>query len=123
MKKRSLSVFTILMAGLLLAGVALAANVPNDQPDSSAYVGKDWNCYLPAFKDANGVPVPFGQPSHPPPIGYQGDFYVDEFTDAKIKQAWLELKEKDPEAAKKVVDRLGYKDGKKESRVIGAFGA
>jgi pimeloyl-ACP methyl ester carboxylesterase len=121
MKKSNFSVFTILMAGLLMAGVALAANVPNDQPDSSAYVGKDWNCFLPAFKDINGVAIPFGQPSHLPPIGYQGDFYVDEFTDAKIKQAWLELKEKDPEAAKKVVDSLGYKDGKKESRVIGAL--
>jgi pimeloyl-ACP methyl ester carboxylesterase len=121
MKKRNLSVFTILMAGLLLAGVALAANVPNDQPDSSAYVGYPWNCFLPAFKDANGVPIPFGQPSHLPPIGYKGDFYVDEFTDAKIKHAWQELKAKDPEAAKKIVDGLGYKGGKKESRVIGAL--
>jgi hypothetical protein len=39
MKKRNFSVLTILMAGLLLAGVALAANVPNDQPDSSACGG------------------------------------------------------------------------------------
>jgi hypothetical protein len=31
MKKRNLSVLTILMAGLLMAGVALAANVPNYQ--------------------------------------------------------------------------------------------
>jgi hypothetical protein len=29
-----------------------------------------------------------------PPLGYRGDFYVDEFTDAKIKQAWQELKER-----------------------------
>jgi pimeloyl-ACP methyl ester carboxylesterase len=121
MKKRNLSVFTILMAGLLLAGVALAANVPNDQPDSSAYVGKDWNCFLPAFKDINGVAIPFGQPSHLPPIGYKGDFYVDEFTDAKIKQVWRELKMKDPEAAQKIIDGLGYVDGKKERRYIGAF--
>jgi hypothetical protein len=120
-KKWNLSVFTILMAGLLMAGVALAANVPNDQPDSSAYVGKGWNCYLPAFKDDNGVPIPFGQPSHLPPIGYQGDFYVYEFTDAKIKQAWQELKKKDPQAARKIVDSLGYVDGKKEFRVIGAL--
>jgi pimeloyl-ACP methyl ester carboxylesterase len=120
-KKGNLSVFTILMAGLLMAGVALAATVSDDQPDSSAYVGREWNCFLPAFKDANGVSIPFGQPSHLPPIGYQGDFYVAEFTDAKIKQAWQELKEKDPEAAKKIVDSLGYVDGKKEFRVIGAL--
>jgi hypothetical protein len=103
MKKGNLSVFTILMAGLLLAGVALAANVRNDQPDSSAYVGYDWNCFLPAFKDATGVSVPFKPAGIRPPIGYQGDFYVDEFTDAKIKQAWQELKAKDPEAAKKIL--------------------
>jgi hypothetical protein len=103
MKKRNLSVFTILMAGLLMAGVALAANVPNDQPDSSAYVGYDWNGYLPAFKDSNGVSIPFRPTAITPPIGYQGDFYVDEFTDVKIKQAWQELKEKDPATAKKIL--------------------
>jgi hypothetical protein len=105
-KKRSLSVFTILMVGLLMAGVALAANVPNDQPDSSAYVGLGWNCYLPAFKDTKGVSIPFKPTSIHPPIGYNGDFYVDEFTDAKIKQAWQDLKAKDPEAAKKILANI-----------------
>ena len=100
-KKRNFSVFTILMVGLLTTGVALAATVPNDQPDSSAYVGRDWNCYLPAFKDVNGVSIPFKPTGILRPIDYQGDFYVSEFTDAKIKQAWQELKEKNPEAAKK----------------------
>jgi hypothetical protein len=104
-KKWNLSVFTILMAGLLMAGVVLAANVPNDQPDSSAYVGYDWNCFLPAYKDANGVSVPFKPAGIRPPVGYQGDFYVNEFTDAKIKHAWRELKAKDPEAAKKILDK------------------
>jgi pimeloyl-ACP methyl ester carboxylesterase len=103
MKKRSLSVFTVLMAGLLLAGVALAATVSGDQPDSSAYVGYGWNAYLTAFKGADGVSIPFKPTGILPPIGYQGDFYVDEFTDAKIKQAWQELKAKDPEAAKKIL--------------------
>jgi pimeloyl-ACP methyl ester carboxylesterase len=55
-----------------------------------------------------------------PPLGYQGDFYVDGFTDAKIKQAWQELKAKDPEAAKKILD--GLKVGKKsEYRFIGVL--
>jgi hypothetical protein len=102
-KKWNLSVFTILMVGLLMAGVALAATVSEDQPDSSAYVGYDWNCFLPAFKDDKGVSIPFKPTSICPPIGYQGDFYVDEFTDTKIKQAWLELKEKDPNTAKKIL--------------------
>jgi hypothetical protein len=106
MKKRNLSVFTILMAGLLLAGVALAANVPNDQPDSSAYVGYGWNGYLPAFKDANGVSIPFMPTRILPPINYKGNFYIDEFTDAKIKQAWENLKTKDPAAAKKIIENV-----------------
>jgi hypothetical protein len=103
-KKWNLSVFTILMAGLLMVGVALAATAPNDQPDSSAYVGVRWNGYLPAFKDADNVSIPFMPTSILPPIGYQGDFYVAEFTDAKIKQAWQELKVKAPDAAKKILD-------------------
>jgi hypothetical protein len=105
-KKWNLSVFTILMAGLLMAGVALAANVPNDQPDSSAYVGRDWNCYLPAFKDANGVSIPFKPVSILRPISYQGDFYVNEFTDAKIKHIWQELKDKNPEVTKKILNDM-----------------
>jgi hypothetical protein len=102
-KKSSLSIFTILMAVLLIAGVALAATVPGDQPDSSAYVGFGWDGYLPAFKDDNGVSIPFKPAGVRPPIGYQGDFYVNEYTDAKIKQAWQELKEKDPAAAQKIL--------------------
>jgi hypothetical protein len=118
MKKGNLSIFTILLAGLLMAGVAVAANVPNDQPDSSAYVGYGWNGYLPAYKDVNGVSIPFKPTSIHPPVGYQGDFYVDEFTDAKIKQAWQELKEKDPVAAKKIMADIPEKS---ESRRIGAL--
>jgi hypothetical protein len=85
-------------------------------------VGDDWNCFLPAFKDANGVSIPFKPTGIRPPIGYQGDFYVDEFTDAKIKQAWRELKEKNPEAAQKIIESLGYdKDGKNERRDTGTL--
>jgi hypothetical protein len=117
-EKWNFSVLTMLMVGLLMAGVALAANVPNDQPDSSAYVGYGWNCYLPAFKDANGVSIPFLPAGIRPSIGYQGDFYVDEFTDAKIKQAWQELKEKDPAAAKKILAAIPEKS---EARRTGAL--
>jgi hypothetical protein len=121
-KKWNLSVFTILMAGLLMAGVALAAAAPEDQPDSTAYVGWDWNGYLPAFKDANGVPIPFKPAGIHPPIGYQGDFYVDEFTDAKIKQAWQDLKTKDPEAAKKILANVNANTDETLSRVFRSTG-
>jgi hypothetical protein len=109
-KKRNLSILTILMVGLLLAGVAVATTVSNDQPDSSAYVGHGWDCYLPAFKDTKGVSIPFMPTSIIPPIGYQGDFYVDEFTDAKIKQTWQELKVKDSVAAKKILAGISVKE-------------
>jgi hypothetical protein len=59
MSKKWNLVFTILMVGLLMAGVALAATVSDEQPNSSAYVGYDWNAFLPAFKDVNGVSIPF----------------------------------------------------------------
>jgi hypothetical protein len=102
-RKFNLSIYTVVMFMILVGGVAVAATVPNDQPDSSAYVGFNWNAYLPAYKDTNGISIPFKPTSILPPIGYRGDFYVDEFTDTKIKQAWQELKVKDPEAAKKIL--------------------
>jgi hypothetical protein len=111
-------IFTFLMAGLLMSGVALAVTTSNDQPDSSAYVGWGWNGYMPAFKDADGVSIPFLPVGTRPPIGYQGDFYIDEFTDAKIKQAWQELKVKDPDKAKKILAGLS---GNMEYRVIGSL--
>jgi hypothetical protein len=114
-KKRNFSVFTILLAGLLMAGVALAANVPNDQPDSFTYVGYDSYGYVPAYKDTNGVSIPFIPTRIRPSIGYQGDFYVDEFTDAKIKQAWKELKVKDPNTAKKILAGLSTNTDKTAS--------
>jgi hypothetical protein len=122
-KKWSLSVFTFLMVGLLMAGVALAATVSDDQPDSSAYVGYSLNGFLPAFKDAKGVSIPFKPTSIRPPIGYQGDFYVNEFTDAKIKQAWQELKEKDPAAAKKILDGMSGISPNPERRFVGSLGS
>jgi hypothetical protein len=87
-----------------IARIEVALAVPGEQPESSAYVGWNWDAYLPAFKDAKGVFIPFRPTGICPPLDYQGDFYVAEFTDAKIKQAWLELKAKNSEAAKQIMD-------------------
>jgi hypothetical protein len=107
------------MAGLLITGVALASTVPPvNQPDSSAYVGLRWNGYLPAFKDANGVSIPFMPTFIRPPIDYQGDFYVNEFSDYKIKQAWKEFKVKDPDGAKKILTNVSVN---MEYRFTGSF--
>jgi hypothetical protein len=121
-KKWNLLIFTILIVVVLMAGVAMASTTPGDQPDASIYVGYDWNGYLPAFKNVKGDSIPFMPTRILPPIGYHGDFYVDEFTDAKIKQAWKELKAKEPAAAKKILAGLSAYSDKtdlKKYRVTG----
>ena len=37
--------------------------------------------------------IPFSNAAVLPPEGYRGDFYVDEFTDAKLRARWLECKQ------------------------------
>jgi hypothetical protein len=122
-KKFNISIFTIITIGMLMVGVAVSATIPGVQPDASAYVGYSLNGYLPAFKDAKGVSIPFKPTSIRPPIGYRGDFYVDEFTDTKIKQAWQELKTKDPAAAKNILDRMSGMSPNPERRFIGTLGS
>lgn len=77
------------------------------QLESTAYVGFGMNGPLPAIKgeDPGGkmVSIPFKPTVMRRPTMYQGDFYVDEFTNNKIKEKWIELSTKDPEAAKKVI--------------------
>jgi hypothetical protein len=60
--------------------ITSASAARGEQPDSSVYVGWNWNAYLPAFKDADGVAIPFMPTGIRPPIGYQGDFFVDEMS-------------------------------------------
>jgi pimeloyl-ACP methyl ester carboxylesterase len=50
--------------------------------------------------------IPFTSAAERPPAGYKGDYYVDEFTDAKLRERWLACK-KDPACfarARKPVD-------------------
>ena len=85
----------------LLAAVALAAcaAMPAPEPqtvarampptDCKAWVGTDRNVELPGYllPQANGATqcVPLLLTAHKPPPGYRGEFYVDEFTDGKLK--------------------------------------
>ncbi len=51
----------------------------------------DANADLPGYfvDDPQGtVCVPFTPAQQQPPAGYQGNFYVDEFTDAAVKAKW-----------------------------------
>ncbi|KQP21934.1 alpha/beta fold hydrolase [Pseudorhodoferax sp. Leaf267] len=64
--------------------------------DCTAMVGVDRNAELPGYllpqSDGRSVCVPLLVTAHKPPAGYMGDFYVDEFSDAKLKQRWAECK-------------------------------
>lgn len=90
---------TAALALLVIAGCALPGR---DGPprraeppptDCQAYVGIDRNAMLPGYllPGANGatVCVPLLLSAHRPPRDYAGqNFYIDEFTDAKLKARW-----------------------------------
>jgi len=64
--------------------------------DCMAWVGTDRNRDLAGYllPQPNGATqcVPLLLTANKPPTGYQGDFYVDEFTDAKLKERWAACK-------------------------------
>ncbi|MCD8141164.1 MAG: hypothetical protein LUE17_15585 [Planctomycetaceae bacterium] len=91
-------VFPLVIPVLLAAWCGIAP-----AQDGSAYVGYGWNGYLPAIQAEDGTLIPYLPVSFVPPADYVGDYYVDEFTDAKIKQLYLDLKERDPSAAGKAL--------------------
>ena len=84
------------LLGITLLSMALTARadpLPRiPPPECSAHVGYDRDLDLPGYliPTAGGalVCVPFAATAAHPPPGYSGDFYVDEFTDAKVKERW-----------------------------------
>ena len=64
--------------------------------DCKAWVGVDRNVELPGYllpQASGGMQcVPLLVTAYKPPAGYRGDFYVDEFTDAKLKERWAACK-------------------------------
>lgn len=94
----SRGVITALIAGAgLMAlparaqeGVDVSGNAP--PVECHAHVNYDrnadeWPGYL-TTEDGEEVCLPFTPTGLVPPDGYAGDFYVDEFTDAKVREAW-----------------------------------
>ena len=86
---------------VVLAACSTPPAVPpiaRDTPpaDCQAWVGADRNAELPGYllPQPNGAPqcVPLLLSANKPPVGYRGDFYVDEFTDAKLKARWAACK-------------------------------
>lgn len=102
---------------LLLAGglVGLAAaDAPRDfqptiapvpPPDCQAYVAYDRDMTLPGYllptSAGASTCIPFTSVAAHPPKGYQGDFYVNEFTDTKLRERWVACK-----ANKQCYDRV-----------------
>ncbi|HET7333824.1 MAG TPA: hypothetical protein VFI93_01810, partial [Rhizomicrobium sp.] len=79
---------------------------PNVPPtECEAHVGYDRDVDLPGYLIAKGNGptqcVPITVTAIKPPKGYQGDFYVDEFTNAKLRARWVTCKA-DPVCYKRV---------------------
>jgi pimeloyl-ACP methyl ester carboxylesterase len=72
-----------------------SAQVP--PPDCAALVGYDRDLVLPGYvlptSAGAATCIPFTSAAAHPPANYHGDFYVDEFTDAKLRAHWLECKQ------------------------------
>jgi hypothetical protein len=101
-------------AGVLLSACASA---PSGQPtvravpptDCTSWVGTDRNRDLPGYllprADGGTQCVPLLLTAARPPAGYRGDFYVDEFTDAKLKARWAACKS-DAACFKRIDDQM-----------------
>jgi pimeloyl-ACP methyl ester carboxylesterase len=64
--------------------------------ECTVHINYDLNTDLPGYwvEDPDGTTcVPFVETVNQPPEGYEGNFYVDEFTDAAIKAKWEECKQ------------------------------
>ncbi len=77
--------------------------------DCTAHVGYDRDLTMPGYLlPTSAGPrtcIPFTTARAHPPKGYKGDFYVDEFTDAKLRERWEECK-KDKDCRKRVYDQV-----------------
>ncbi len=102
------------MAALGLCGAAHAADyvskrAPVPPPECSAHVAYDRDQTMPGYiLPTSAGPrtcVPFSSARFHPPAGYVGDYYVDEFTDAKLRAAWDDC-EKDEACHKRVFDQV-----------------
>ncbi|KAF1050070.1 hypothetical protein [Xylophilus sp.] len=94
---------TTLAAALLLAACAIprpdeaqAQRMAAPPTDCTALVGSDRNRELPGYRlpQAGGgtACVPLLVNANRRPAGYRGDYFVDEFSDAKLRRRWAECK-------------------------------
>lgn len=98
---------------LALTGAALAeglVSASSPKPECTADIHYDqnekaWPGYYADDQDGRHC-VPFTATPRLAPEGYKGDFYVDEFTDAKLRAAWAECLKQGPDCADAVERRV-----------------
>lgn len=107
--RKKMTVFVMMAAILAVSGFAQAN--PGPDTECTVHVGYDLNTDLPGFycDDPTGsVCIPFTPTSQLPPADYQGDdFYVEEFSDAKIKAKWQACKQ-DADCENQVLGVITY---------------
>lgn len=95
-------------SGMTLSG-ASAAPIRVPAFECEAYVGYDRDMKLPGYilptSAGKRTCVPFTSSYKRPPAGYTGDYYVDEFTDQKLREAWEDCKQ-DKACHKRVFDQV-----------------
>ena len=86
----------IAASGARAGGAAAAIVVTTPPPDCQAHAGYDRDLTLPGYllptKLASATCIPVTVTAQRPPAKYKGDFYVEEFTDQKLRQRWAECK-------------------------------
>lgn len=95
-------------SGMTLNGAG-AAPIAVPAFECEAYVGYDRDMKLPGYilptSAGQRTCIPFTSSYKRPPAGYRGDYYVDEFTDAKLRAAWDEC-EDEKACRKRVFDQV-----------------
>ncbi|MDB5736488.1 MAG: hypothetical protein JWO65_156 [Sphingomonas bacterium] len=76
---------------------AFHSTVPPEPPiECHAHVGYDRDLTMPGYLLPTSAGartcIPFTTTAAHPPAGYKGDFYVDEFTDEKLRERWVACK-------------------------------
>lgn len=118
---------TIAVSSGALAGDAPARYVSPGSPpiECVVHVNNDANPQLPGYlvKDPSGkVCVPFSYRTRFAPPGYQGDYFVDEFTDARIKARYAACRQ-NPACNEKLASIPALVTLPSEQRVTGAVDA
>ena len=100
MKSLSSTILASFLLGLASCSTPPSAIAPgarvNPPTDCTAPIGTDRYAELPGYllpqPGGKTACVPLLLTANKPPVSYRGDYYVDEFTDAKLKERWSQCK-------------------------------